>query len=132
MAHGRSRRALIAFSNRHFYDGELVTFPRLRCTGDGVRLEYVPDGRWVDRKNQKEARSESSKMIVEHVRTKPNKSLGIIALNQNQQRAIEDGCKIFLNANNQKLMPCLMATTISVRLMKDYSKNLENVQGRRT
>ncbi len=89
--HYRSRREpLIAFSNRHFYDGELVTFPSVYdARGDGVRLEHVPDGRWIDRRNQKEA-ERVVEMIVEHVRTSPDKSLGIIALNQSQQRAIED------------------------------------------
>lgn len=44
--HYRSRReALIAFSNRHFYNGDLVTFPSSRdASGDGVRLELVEDG----------------------------------------------------------------------------------------
>ena len=39
---------LIAFSNRHFYDDDLVTFPSPDDL-DGstaVRFVYVPEGRW--------------------------------------------------------------------------------------
>ena len=41
--HYRSRREpLIAFSNRHFYDNELVTFPSVLDTGDSPRSLRVP------------------------------------------------------------------------------------------
>ena len=47
--HDRSRREpLIAFSNHHFYDGDLVTFPGPDGL-DGsttVRFVHVPDSRW--------------------------------------------------------------------------------------
>ena len=89
--HYRSRReALIAFSNRHFYDGELVTFPSVHdATGDGVRLEHVDGGRWIDRKNSAEAERVVD-LVLQHVRTRPDRSLGVIALNTTQQRTIED------------------------------------------
>lgn len=128
--HYRSRREpLIAFSNRHFYDGELVTFPSVYdARGDGVRLEHLPEGRWVDRRNQKEA-ERIVEMIVEHVRTKPNKSLGVIALNQSQQRAIEDALY-----DLKRERPEVDALFDSGNCFGDvderlFVKNLENVQG---
>ena len=77
--HYRSRReALIAFSNRHFYNGDLVTFPSSRdASNDGVRLELVEDGLWLDRKNVPEA-NRVVDLIIDHVRTRPSKSLSLI------------------------------------------------------
>lgn len=128
--HYRSRREpLIAFSNRHFYDGELVTFPSVYdARGDGVRFEHVPDGRWVDRKNLKEAKR-VVEMIVNHVQTKPDKSLGIIAFNKSQQTAIED---MFYDLKRER--PEIDAMFDSGNKFGDveerlFIKNLENVQG---
>jgi hypothetical protein len=47
--HYRSRReALIAFSNRHFYDNELVTFPSVYdlANNPAITFEYISEGRW--------------------------------------------------------------------------------------
>ena len=126
--HYRSRREpLIAFSNRHFYDGELVTFPSVHADG-GVRLEHVPEGRWVDRKNEKEAQR-VVEMIVEHVRERPDTSLGVIALNQSQQRAIED--TLYDLRRERPEVDALFDSgnyfgSVNERL---FIKNLENVQG---
>ena len=52
--HYRSRREpLIAFSNRHFYDSELVTFPSVLDAAEtsAVTLHHVPDGRWQSGKS---------------------------------------------------------------------------------
>ncbi|WP_237225482.1 DUF4011 domain-containing protein [Rubinisphaera sp. JC750] len=128
--HYRSRREpLIAFSNRHFYDGELVTFPSIYdARGDGVRLEYVPDGRWMDSKNLKEA-ERIVEMIVEHVRTRPDKSLGVIALNRSQQKTIEDS--LYDLRRQDPEIDALFDSgnyfgNVAERL---FVKNLENVQG---
>ncbi len=128
--HYRSRREpLIAFSNRHFYDGELVTFPSVYdARGDGVRHELVPEGRWSDSKNLKEA-ERIVEMIVDHVKNRPDKSLGVIALNQSQQRTIEDTLydlrrqrpEIDSLFNGGNYFGC-----VEERL---FIKNLENVQG---
>ena len=128
--HYRSRREpLIAFSNRHFYDGELVTFPSVYdARGDGVRFEHVSDGRWIDRKNLKEA-ERVVEMIVNHVQRKPDKSLGIIAFNQSQQRAIED--TLYDLRRERPDVDALFDSgdyfgNVDERL---FIKNLENVQG---
>ncbi|MFH5805869.1 DUF4011 domain-containing protein [Alienimonas sp. DA493] len=99
--HYRSRReALIAFSNAHFYDGELVTFPAAadaaeRADGGApagvpaVRHEFVEGGLWEHGRNAVEA-NRVAELVVEHVRNRPDVSLGVIAFNQRQQAAIED------------------------------------------
>jgi very-short-patch-repair endonuclease len=123
--HYRSRREpLIAFSNRHFYDGDLVTFPSfLDATRNSVQLIHVPEGRWVDRKNIVEARKVAD-LIVSHYRTTPDKSLGVIAFNISQQQAIEDA--LYHLRRNSSEIDALFNTGSNEPL---FVKNLENVQG---
>lgn len=123
--HYRSRREpLIAFSNRHFYDGDLVTFPSVRdASGDAVRLEFVEGGRWIERKNQLEAKR-VAELVVEHYRNKPDKSLGIIAFNASQQAAIEDA--IYELRRTSSIVDALLSGPFHEPM---FVKNLENVQG---
>jgi very-short-patch-repair endonuclease len=123
--HYRSRREpLIAFSNRHFYSGDLVTFPSIRdATSDAVRLEFVPQGRWIERTNLPEAERVTD-LVIRHLRTRPETSLGIIAFNQSQQSAIEDA--IYERRRKYPEVETLFHTGLSEPL---FIKNLENVQG---
>ncbi|MCA9034306.1 MAG: DUF4011 domain-containing protein [Planctomycetaceae bacterium] len=123
--HYRSRREpLIAFSNRHFYDGDLVTFPSVKdAVGDAVRWEYVPDGRWVDRKNLKEAERVVD-LVIDHFRNHSDRSLGVIAFNQTQQRAIED--LIYDRRRSDSRIDALLSGRLPDPL---FIKNLETVQG---
>ncbi|WP_425613631.1 AAA domain-containing protein [Anatilimnocola sp. NA78] len=123
--HYRSKREpLIAFSNRHFYSGDLVTFPSIRdASSDAVRLEFVPQGRWVDRVNRPEAERVTD-LIIRHLRTRPETSLGIIAFNQSHQGAIEDS--IYERRRKYPEVDALFHTGLSEPL---FVKNLENVQG---
>ena len=95
--HYRSRdESLISFSNQHFYDGRLITFPGPFADsrrGRGVRLETVNGFYYRGkhpraRTNPREA-AHVAKLIIEHVREAPGQSLGVIALNATQGRAIE-------------------------------------------
>jgi len=123
--HYRSRREpLIAFSNKHFYDGDLVTFPSVRdAASDAVQLVHVPDGLWSDRKNLPEARK-VAELVVEHFRGKPDKSLGVIAFNTSQQQAIEDA--IYDLRRSSPVIDVLLKEGTHEPL---FIKNLENVQG---
>jgi very-short-patch-repair endonuclease len=123
--HYRSRREpLIAFSNKHFYDGDLVTFPSVRdAARDAVQLIHVPDGLWSDRKNLPEARK-VAELVVEHYLTKPDKSLGVIAFNSTQQEAIEDA--IYALRRSSPSVDVLLKEGPHEPL---FVKNLENVQG---
>lgn len=123
--HYRSRREpLIAFSNRHFYDGDLVTFPSVRdASGDAVRLEFVPQGRWIERRNEPEAERVTD-LVIRHLRARPETSLGVIAFNQSQQTAIEDA--IYERRRKYPEVETLFHAGLSEPL---FVKNLENVQG---
>jgi hypothetical protein len=89
--HYRSRREpLIAFSNRKFYENELVTFPSV-FDADGataVQFQFVPDGRWCPGTqggfNRAEAR-ETALLVFRLLDQYPDDSLGVITFNTRQQ-----------------------------------------------
>jgi len=104
--HYRSRHEdLIAYSNHHFYGRRLITFPSPvadRSTTKGVRLEFVPSGRYEDatdkvlrtsiKVNREEARH-VAKLVLAHARDRPEESLIVVTLGMNQRDVIEDEIK---------------------------------------
>jgi len=123
--HYRSRReGLIAFSNKFFYDGGLVTFPSVDDGSDpAVRLVRVPDGRFEDGVNVPEARR-AAELVIAHFRTSPARSLGVIAFSQRQQNQVLDELEVLRRAN-----PDLEDFFKADRPERFFVKNLENVQG---
>jgi very-short-patch-repair endonuclease len=128
--HYRSRREpLIAFSNRHFYDNELVTFPSVLDTGQmpAIRFEYVPDGRWKAGAsggfNILEAKT-TAKLVMTHFRTSPSVTLGVIAFSQRQQMAILDELERL-----RRMDSSLEHYFGDNQDEPFFVKNLENVQG---
>lgn len=132
--HYRSKcEALIAFSNHHFYDDRLVTFPGPcvdaeeadRC----VQLVHVPGGvyrRGKDKDagtNRVEARK-VAEMVFEHFATQPDRSLGVIAFSERQQTAIDDEIRHLRSARPQ--FEHFFAEQGEEPF---FIKNLENVQG---
>ncbi|MBW3019385.1 hypothetical protein KY329_04345, partial [Candidatus Woesearchaeota archaeon] len=79
--HYRSRHEdLIAFSNSHFYEGNLVTFPSAEANHHalGVKLFYAEDGlydRGGRRDNLKEAEIITD-LVFEHFQNQPESTLG--------------------------------------------------------
>ncbi|HET6574670.1 MAG TPA: DUF4011 domain-containing protein [Fimbriiglobus sp.] len=123
--HYRSRHeGLIAFSNKFFYNNDLVTFPSV---DDGsqpaVRFEFVPDGRFESGVNVVEARR-TAEQVIAHFRTTPDRSLGVIAFSQQQQNRILDELEVQRKAN-----PDLEGFFKEDRAERFFVKNLENVQG---
>jgi superfamily I DNA and/or RNA helicase len=126
--HYRSRHeSLIDFSNRHFYDGELVIFPSPWAQSDefGIKFNHVKNGVFVSGINNEEA-----KHIVEaikyHVLHNENESLGIVAMNFKQREQIE----VLLDAKRSQDL------VLDAGLKRDaqtedpiFIKSLENVQG---
>ena len=92
--HYRSRdESLIAFSNYHFYGNKLFTFPSacLREGETGIEFVYVPDGvyrRGKTRDNRVEAQRVVD-LVVEHARTHPEQSLGVVTFGIAQADAIQ-------------------------------------------
>ncbi|MBB5490834.1 AAA domain-containing protein [Nocardiopsis metallicus] len=127
--HYRSRHEdLIAFSNRKFYEGELITFPgaHLRDENTGVGFVRVENGvydRGGARNNRVEARKVAER-VVHHFRTRPGQTLGVVALSREQANAIEDEV-----AKAKDEHPELGAMFDEGRLGGFFVKNLETVQG---
>ena len=125
--HYRSRfEPLIAFSNKNFYDNELVTFPSAKEDQDGIGVDYhYVDGVFdhKTRTNVKEA-EEIVKLIFENIEKYPDRSLGVVAFSISQQDLIER----LLNKRRQ------IDTSKESFFKGDadepfFIKNLETVQG---
>ncbi|WP_149263576.1 DUF3320 domain-containing protein [Actinomadura sp. K4S16] len=126
--HYRSRHeGLIAFSNRWFYGDGLVTFPGASESGDdvGVTFTKVPGvyERGRTRRNPIEADAVAER-VLHHYRTRPNMSLGVVAMSEAQAHAIEDAVER-ARAGAPELEPFFSGD----RLNGFFVKNLETVQG---
>jgi very-short-patch-repair endonuclease len=126
--HYRSKdERLIAFSNRAFYEGSLITFPSPGSPQDrGVQLHYVTDGVWDrggSRTNRTEARA-VAQLVIQQLDAHPERSIGVVALNVSQKEAIEDALEEVL----------LLRADLREQLGAEgdepfFIKSLENVQG---
>lgn len=89
--HYRSRHeSLIAFSNREFYNNDLLVFPSPSNAGElGLRFHYVEGGQYDQTRNQVEARRLVA-AAISHLKASPTDSLGIVALNSRQSELIRD------------------------------------------
>lgn len=90
--HYRSRsEQLIAFSNKNFYDGDLVTFPSSKADAPGIGVDYYHVDGMFNRKsrtNRKEAERVVD-LIYRHIEEYPNRSLGVVAFSIKQQELID-------------------------------------------
>jgi very-short-patch-repair endonuclease len=126
--HYRSADArLIEFSNHHFYENRLVTFPSPwdKSADTGVHFELV-DGvydRGKSKTNRREARR-VAQMIVEHWRSRPDESLGIVAMSSAQREAVEDALE-----DERREHPELGRDPREGSDEPLFIKSLENVQG---
>jgi very-short-patch-repair endonuclease len=129
--HYRSRhQSLIAFSNRHFYDNKLVIFPAPYPSNAmlGLHYHHVHDGNYEGRQNIPEAMRVVNDAI-NHMRSNPGQSLGIVTLAITQRDLIE-----LLFDKHSRNFPEVQEY-LSTWANKDgyaepfFIKNLENVQG---
>jgi very-short-patch-repair endonuclease len=127
--HYRSRdESLIAFSNRHIYSDRLITFP---STGGALALSHVlvspngNDARQADmtRSNPDEAKK-VVEMVIEQARSRPQESLGVIALGIKHAQRIQAELDRVLPA-----CPDLEEFFSQGRDEPFFVKNLERVQG---
>ncbi len=128
--HYRSRdESLIAYSNYHFYDNRLHTFPSARRDSPttGLKFVYVPEGVYhagdAARNNVGEAKRVAD-LVLQHLTNTPDLSLGIVTFSVPQRRAIERELDR-LRLKNRKL-DGYFRYDASEPL---FVKNLENVQG---
>jgi very-short-patch-repair endonuclease len=128
--HYRSRHeSLIAFSNKEFYDRQLILYPTpVRDNPDlGVRLIHVADGRYQIGANVNVP--EAQRVVAEvaaFIRRHPDWSLGVVGMNEPQRELLGD------ELNRRLLEDPDVASYISRwegTLEPFLIKNLENVQG---
>jgi very-short-patch-repair endonuclease len=128
--HYRSRHPeLIAFSNHQFYDDQLVVFPAPSESNGQIGLSriFVGDGCVSDGVNDAEARA-VAQAAIDHLRTRPDKSLMVVAMNIRQKERIEEHIGR-LETTNGGLGKILDENEGETRIEPFVVKNLENVQG---
>jgi very-short-patch-repair endonuclease len=126
--HYRSRHeSLIAFSNTAFYSNSLITFPSSEHGDElGVKFVHVPDGlydRGGTRSNLREAEI-TAKLVFEHFRQYPNRSLGVIAFSEAQATEIREQVDR-MRRNDSSMEPYFKEGNHD----EFFVKSLENVQG---
>jgi very-short-patch-repair endonuclease len=130
--HYRSRHeALIAFSNRRFYDGRLIVFPSPKGQSDrfGIGWNFVESGRASKGLNDIEARA-VAKAAADFLKKErgSGRSLGVVAMNVNQATRISDELAK-LEETDRELSDARVAAERGGRGEPFFIKNLENVQG---
>lgn len=130
--HYRSRHeSLIAFSNAHFYDNKLETFPGPQAEhAAGVQLVLIENGVY-DRGHSRTNRAEAERAVdvaIEHLRRSADGSVGIVALSEAQQQAIRDVIERRLKQD------AALRAELGQQLDEGdehgfFVKNLESVQG---
>lgn len=125
--HYRSRyEQLIAFSNKNFYDGSLITFPSSKAKDPGVGVDYYHVDGIFDRKtrtNRKEAEFIVA-LIYQNLEKYPKRSLGVVAFNIAQQALIDS-----LLTKRRQSMPEKEYLFQNNEKEPLFIKNLETVQG---
>ena len=126
--HYRSQReSLITFSNRRYYDSQLITFPSPVNPDDGVTFHPVVGTyqRAGARNNRQEAEAIVA-FIRQHFQSDQAeiKSVGVVTFSQAQQKLVED----LLDAARRQ-DPALDRRIQAQHQEPLFVKNLENVQG---
>ncbi len=126
--HYRSRHeSLIAFSNHAYYESSLVTYPAADTRDSAVSLRRV-DG--VYAKGKSRTNSIEAQALVEHLLRRlrdpreSSKSIGVVTLNSEQQRLVED-----LLDDARRADPELEHFFGADATEPVFVKNLETVQG---
>lgn len=127
--HYRSKHEdLIRFSNYHFYDNKLVVYPVAKSEHPHLGIRNIPiAGKYAGSTNPSEV-SKVVELALEHMRTRPDDSLGIATMNMQQRQLIESELEL--------VIPTLEYARTYTDLWRDkadkeplFIKNLENVQG---
>jgi very-short-patch-repair endonuclease len=128
--HYRSRHeSLIAFSNREFYDNQLILYPSaVRDDLDlGVRLVFVEDGRYQSGASLNVPEMKRvMEAVVDFVRRRPDLTLGVVSMNEPQRELLLDEFdRLLLHDPELAAYVEKWANTLEPL----FIKNLENVQG---
>ena len=125
--HYRSRyEQLISFSNKNFYDNDLITFPSVKADRPWIGVDYhYVDGTFDHRSkaNRKEAEYIVD-LIYKNIDMYPERSLGVVAFSVSQQDLIDK-----LLSKRRQACPEREYFFRSDRKEPFFIKNLETVQG---
>lgn len=119
---------LIGFANREMYDGALVTFPGT-AGASVLHLESV-DGSGVLEQGQATVESTTAEvdrvveLVLEHARTRPRESLGVVALSSRHAARIQEALRRALAREES-----LAAFFDDEAMERFFVKHLERVQG---
>ncbi|MFE5328608.1 DUF3320 domain-containing protein [Embleya sp. NPDC056575] len=126
--HYRSRHEdLITFSNRSFYGNSMVTFPGAVEHGNDIGVEFFHASGVYDRGGRRDNRTEAdfvAQRVIHHFDTRPDRTLGVVALSQAQASAIDQSVR-----QARLRRPDLDHCFTEDRLDGFFVKNLESVQG---
>lgn len=126
--HYRSRHEnLITFSNRSFYGNSMITFPGALEEGNDVGVAFFKAEGVYDKGGRKDNRLEAeyvARRVIHHFDTRPELTLGVVALSQAQASAIDLAVQQ-ARVQRPDLDPCFTED----RLGGFFVKNLESVQG---
>lgn len=116
---------LIAFSNQHIYSGRLVTFPSAR-NYEAIRHVLVPHDASLGTQEESASREveEVVRLVLEHAETRPDESLGVIAMGIKHANRVQAALDRALY-----LRPDLSPFFSLEREERFFVKNLETVQG---
>jgi hypothetical protein len=128
--HYRSRHSgLIKFSNRLVYEDNLVVFPSATESISRMGIEFrAVSGRYKAGTNPVEAKT-IVEAALEFMRTDPNRSLGVVTLNQKQMELIREEFEYVVGSNRHALDYIESWKNRNDGLEEFFIKNLENVQG---
>jgi very-short-patch-repair endonuclease len=124
--HYRSRdERLVAFSNERIYGGALTTFPGV--ARDDV-LRHVVVGQDASGPGDGVAAevTEVVRLILEHARTRPGESLGVIALGAKHAERVDVALRAVLSRDADRDLERFFAEDVPEPF---FVKNLERVQG---
>ncbi len=125
--HYRSRHeSLIAFSNKEYYEGSLITFPS--ADDQKTKVSLVPVDGVYDKGGKRSNRAEAEAIVKEVARRLGDEelrkhSIGIIAFSVVQQNLIEDILQEMLEQDRN------LHEIADAMYEPIFVKNLENVQG---
>lgn len=122
-------KSLIDFSNKQFYDGELIVVPSLENIDPAIKRVYVDNGKFLNRRNKEEAQ-----VIVQQIQellAHGEKSIGVVAFSLEQADEIEN--QLDIAARRDPIFAELLNNAFNYERNNCYEglfiKNLENVQG---
>ncbi|MDE0267994.1 MAG: AAA domain-containing protein [Acidimicrobiaceae bacterium] len=115
---------LIAFSNRHFYEGSLTTFPGA-ISGECLEHHLVTDRRPAQKGSSPGEVTKVVELMLAHARNRPEETLGVITMGLQHARRIEAELDQQLRQLSDELVDFFEDSNEE----RTFVKSIESVQG---